>query len=446
MEKKDERLLSSLSKQKIITIEKLTGIQLLDNFWFEIDMTYAPRKIPLDTIHLDLQNFQNRKKPYSENSVNNIVEAVLSWKFDLRIFDRVILRRNSDINKIYVLSWHSRLEAFSRLSTQYKDHDMVKQIEKKFNFSFSSIYWVVMDNITFDDARFIALMSNALATIETDIERADIYRTFREIGQKNKFIEEFGRKCEKSNRPRIDAYSFLNRNWLALQALESFESNQDDSNIIKRICLWIWNIRKKYPELSDLHENELTQWLLEKGWYGNKAWQVNCQNSFLEIVGGQIHRLKENWEFGQGKMLNILKLKSLSFSMKQYYYLLNQLREKKKTYYIEFNTKRRDNNKRVVKKAEKWSGFAILQKHLLQEIKNPIDLLNKIEQTEFFLFDLEPYIDDSNIAKITDKILEYINKIEQDYYRLQMQKEKFLESGKNEIELWFQKNDAESIL
>lgn len=141
---------------------------------------------------------------------------------------------------------------------------MVKAVEKKFNFSFSCISGVIMDDIDSYDARFIALMSNALATIETDTERADIYRTFRELHKEKAFIEEFGRKCEKSNRPRIEAYSFLNRNGLTIQALENFENNLDDSNIIKRVALWIGNIRKKRPELSNIHENELVEWLLEK--------------------------------------------------------------------------------------------------------------------------------------------------------------------------------------
>ena len=41
--------------------------------------------------------------------------------------------------------------------------------------------------------------------------------------------------------------------------------------------------------------------------------------------------------------------------MKEYYHLLNQLREKKKIYFAEFHTKRRDINKRVVRKAEHGS-------------------------------------------------------------------------------------------
>jgi hypothetical protein len=38
-----------------------------------------------------------------------------------------------------------------------------------------------MEDIHFNKAKFIALMSNALASSETDVERAEIYRSFRNI-------------------------------------------------------------------------------------------------------------------------------------------------------------------------------------------------------------------------------------------------------------------------
>lgn len=424
------------SKKKTMTIAELAGVEIVDAFWFPIDITYAPRKIPLDQIFVDLQNFQNRDDPYDDDSVNNIINAVLAWNFDVRILDRIILWRNSLEWRLYVLSWHSRLEAFRRLSTEYKDHEMVRYIEEKFGFKFSSIYALIMDDISFDEARFISLMSNALGSIEADTRRAEIYRTFREIWQTNKFIEEFGRKCEKDHRSKIEAYSLLSRNGLAIQSLKRFEKNLDDSNIIKRIVLWIGKIRKKYSQLSDLHENELSEWLLERWGYGNKNGQVNCQNKFFEIVGWQIARLEESGEFDADKRLNILKLKSLSLAMKEYYRLLNELREKKQGYYTEFHTVRRNKNKKIAEKTtglENWI-FALRQE-LLEEIKAPVDLLNDIEQTEFILFNLEAYIDDSAMDKVTDMVLKYIIKIEEDYYRLKNQKNHFIEATKKELTL-----------
>jgi hypothetical protein len=184
------------------------------------------------------------------------------WKGDKY---QTILFENSDDQKLYILAGHSRHEAFKRLSSEYKDHPMVQEFFVRYGYDFSHLPSLIMDDIKFEDAKFTALVSNALATIETDTERAEIYRTFRCIGKDAKFIEAFGRMCEKSNRSRVKAYSFLNPNGHVTQLLERFESGQDDNIIIKRIALWIGHLRQKYPQLSDLHEDELTDRLFTHG-------------------------------------------------------------------------------------------------------------------------------------------------------------------------------------
>jgi hypothetical protein len=50
---------------------------------------------------------------------------------------------------------------------------------------------LILNDIDFDDAKMVALMSNALATAETDVERADVYRHMRMMGRDKKSIEEF---------------------------------------------------------------------------------------------------------------------------------------------------------------------------------------------------------------------------------------------------------------
>jgi hypothetical protein len=99
----------------------------------------------------------------------------------------------------------------------------VQAFFKKHGYDFGQIPSLIMDDINFDNAKFVALMSNALATVETDTERAEIYRAFRQLGKDKKFIDEFGKKCEKLNRPRINAYAHLNPNGGMTQTLESFE-------------------------------------------------------------------------------------------------------------------------------------------------------------------------------------------------------------------------------
>lgn len=51
--------------------------EIVDALGFVVDVRYAPRKVPLDHIFHNIEHFQNRRKPYSEHSVQNIVDAVL---------------------------------------------------------------------------------------------------------------------------------------------------------------------------------------------------------------------------------------------------------------------------------------------------------------------------------------------------------------------------------
>jgi hypothetical protein len=55
------------------------------------------------------------------------------------------------------------------------------------------------------------------------------------MGKTKLFIDEFGKKCEKGNRSKIFAYSYLNPNGMMIESLERFEENSDDNSILKRI-------------------------------------------------------------------------------------------------------------------------------------------------------------------------------------------------------------------
>ncbi len=426
----------SLEKSKTYAIVDLNKHQIVDNFGFKLNIDYAPREIPLDKIAIDLKNFQNRKKPYSEHSVQNIIDAVLNWNFDFRIFNPIIVWRNSQDGRLYILSWHSRYEAFKLLSTEYKSHPWVLEFVKKNWYNFDNIFSMIMDDITFESAKFIALMSNALATIESDTERAEIYRSFRQLWESKKFIEEFGRKCEKSNRPRIESYSFLNPNWSIISTLESFEKNTDDINIIRRVAKWIWWFRMKYPEISDLHENELFVWLIDKWWYWNKNWQINTQSKFFEVVWRHLEEIKNKWLFNPDYSLNILKIQSLSDCMKNYYHTLNELKNKKQEVLTEFHVLRRKLNKRIVNE-NRVEEINLLKEKLENELWIIINNLSRYEQVESFLFNIDDFIQEDNINKIINDIRDYVNKLEQDYYKLKSKKWYYLQSSKNEIKLEF---------
>jgi len=147
--------------------------------------------------------------------------------------------------------------------TEYSNNFYVQEFLKKTGY-YDSIPGLILQDANFDDAKFISLLANTLASLETDTERAEVYRSYRRMGKTKSFIDELGKKCEKSNRSKVKAYSYLNPNGMMIEALERFEEGQDDNSILKRIGLWIGDARIKFPELSDLHENELFEWLVSK--------------------------------------------------------------------------------------------------------------------------------------------------------------------------------------
>jgi hypothetical protein len=197
--------------------------------------------------------------------------AVFSERFKKALLNPCILRQNPEGRNV-ILAGHSRTEAFYRLSMIYQDrmHELSKEVQdelhelcemykceykalpyivqtrcKKHDYYFDKLPSLFIHDISLDDARTIALMSNALASAETDIERANVYRCMRETKRTIQEIDLFGRICERSNRSRVRAYSFLNPDGLAISSLDRFESNQDESHIIKRIARWIGHLREK---------------------------------------------------------------------------------------------------------------------------------------------------------------------------------------------------------
>lgn len=420
--------------KKILKIQELQWHEIVDNFWYKLNIDYAPREIDLDHIHMDLKNFQNRKKPYSEHSVQNIVDAVLNWNFDFRIFNPIIVWRNSKDNKLYILSGHSRYEAFKRLSTKHRDNDSVIEFTIKTWYNFDNILTMIMDDISFENAKFIALMSNALATIESDTERAEIYRSFRELNKSKKFIEEFWRKCEKNNWPRIESYSFLNPNWVIINALESFENNTDEINIIRRVAKWVWFIRMKHPELSDMHEKELFDWLIDRWWYGTRPWQINNQSKFIDVVSKHLEEIKNKWLFNSERSLNILKIQSLSNSMKEYNKLIKDLKSRKWLAISEFHSLRRTLNKKMVEDGLNENLKRFIDK-IEKDISIVLDKSDQTEQLEQYIFDISWFVDEKNVKKLIKETLSYLNRIEQDYYKLRTKKEKFQKASEWEIKL-----------
>ena len=270
--------------------------------------------IPIFDLNFDTKNFQNREDEYSETSVNRIIDAVADGEFNWAVFDPITVWHNPSDGKIYVLSGHSRSEAFRRLAMQGAQAQGRK---------FDKIPAKIFDG-TFEQARELALNSNTLSTKETDIERANYYRERRaklmERGGKpseiRKQLLELARKNEGKNANRIIYLSYLTPRGITYDALKNLQNaGTQDRERMTVAAEWIGHLRYQFPQLTEMHENELYRFLITNGHYGS---DVRNFADFAKRVQTAIEKNTEWGNFNADKALNMERNLGKSENEKRY--------------------------------------------------------------------------------------------------------------------------------
>lgn len=282
-----------------------TPVQLSDNYSGLLNI----RDVPLDAISIDRKLFQGREKAFSERSVLNIIQDVDTGRFLWENLDPIILWQSPD-GKFYLLSGHSRLEAFRRLA----DRNATAQGK-----AFSLIPAKILQNVPVDVAQTVALESNTLSTKETDLERAAYYRRLRQEGTPEKTVLEMAKKNEGLNWTNIYAYTFLSPSGSAWATLRQFAESEDTSaTIAKSLGKWLGQARRQFPMLTNEHEGEIYRWLFEQKGYGTGRNQVSSEREFLERVGEFVQKNTFFGQFDTDKPLNIQNLLTKSPAEQEY--------------------------------------------------------------------------------------------------------------------------------
>lgn len=231
--------------------------------------------VPLGDIQTDTTLFQGREKKFSERSVDNIVNDALSGAFVWENLDPVTLWRSPE-GVLYLLSGHSRKEAFRRLAQQNVT------VQGK---TFDRIPAKIIVGMPLAAAQRLALESNTLSTKETDIERAAYYRRLRQEGTQEAALLAQIKKNEGRNWTNIYAYTFLNPDGKTWATLRQFNNSEDTSaTLAKSLAKWIGQSRKQFSQLTNMHENELFDWLFTQKGYGTGAGKVSNEREYLEKV------------------------------------------------------------------------------------------------------------------------------------------------------------------
>lgn len=305
--------------------------------------------VPLGDVQIFTEKFQNRESPYSIESVQRIVDAAVGGDFRFEEFDPILLWENES-GKLYVLSGHSRFEAFKRLCEM--DMQQFCRIPAK------------IIRVSQEEAEEIALRSNTLSTKETDTERAAFYRKEMEAGATDSDVRELARKNEGRNANMILAFAALNPYGKAMTALKALEQSADmrSAQNARAIAQWIGDARLRFPELSNLHEDEMYEWLMA-GAYGG---QYTSKSEFLKKIEAVIYQRTEFGVFDENKPLNLFNTAHKSFSEKQY----DQMEE-------EIKDKIRQQQKLIEQKQKDYLERGASQKQLPELMERDYQLLSR---------------------------------------------------------------------
>ncbi|NOY58903.1 MAG: DEAD/DEAH box helicase family protein [Calditrichaeota bacterium] len=327
--------------------------------------------IPLSQIKTDVDAFQNRKREYSEESVNRIVEAAKKGEFRFEEFDPILLWEDPETNELYILAGHSRTEAFKRLA-------------KEGLTDFEKIPAKIIRGVSKQEAQEIAKRSNVLATKETAVERAQYYRELRRQGKSRKEIIEEAQKYEGRNANRILAYSFLNPDGKVIEALER---TGEDPDVVK-YAQWVGEARRQFTELEDSHETEMWDYLME---FGKR---FGTSSEFREFINRAIQK-RGGGLFGgiKGQPLNLKNLVPRSADEIEYdekiAHLEGELKDAKKEldekrkYFLKQGAEGEQLINALKPYEEKVSA---IQKELIELKQNRDEALKKIRQSQLDLF------------------------------------------------------------
>lgn len=259
---------TDIDKKSFSFDEKKAGLGKLPPMQSDSGNAFDIDYVPLSQIYTDEKNFQNRADKYSEKSVKSIINAVDNDAFNWFAFDPITLWLNPTDGKYYVLSGHSRTQAFRELSNR-RPRPIVDGL------SFDRIPAKIFKG-TFEDAKYLALNSNALGTPETLTERADYYRNQRSISDKSELKNLKKKALRENNGQLIWDLSYLPSDGMTMQSLKSFKVDGQDSmeNFVRlaTIAQWIGKAFQIYKGLSSAHDQELLKFLLNGG-YGSKSGQ-----------------------------------------------------------------------------------------------------------------------------------------------------------------------------
>lgn len=216
---------------------------------------------PIAEIETDVDRFQNRATEFSEKTAATVAE-----RFDPNLFDPIVLWRDPQNGKEYVLSGHSRLEGMKRRGA--------KNIPSRY-----------FQGTEAEAMNFAKVEANRLGSAENLQETIKAYKQAkRGNATKSKLKDLFDGDVDflESAQNLNESGDFIR--YLGQGAATEFP-------YIKRFSRWVGELRKTHGgKITDRHEQQIFDWLYK----GEKRNREIEKDRFFELVDKQVSRTDFN--------------------------------------------------------------------------------------------------------------------------------------------------------
>lgn len=329
--------------------------------------------IKISDINTDVDLFQNRDEEYSQETFDNIIKSVEEGRFNELELDDVRLWRNPKDNRFYILAGHSRVEAYQLLS-------------KEGRAEFNEIPMIEMVGYTKEQAiEFATERSNKLGTQEAYTASAKIYRKMREEGISETKITEKAKNLERDNAVFVINLSHLNPTGKAISAVNAFAKSNDieGKQKIQTIADYAGEARKQFKDLSNLHENEIYDFLIDAYSKEKIEGKISSKGAFIKLAEIAIYKAKKTGTFAADRLVNFKQYTGKNPYKIEHDSQLAEAKKKEADVREEYAKQQSDLKKKKTTPTEKARILAPLRNELVKAIEAVNELKKEgVEQVE----------------------------------------------------------------
>ncbi len=245
----------------------------------ELEKSDCPKEMAIDQIHIDEARFQNRAK------LNETIVAQIAENFDENQLDPVVVWDDPQNGKTFLLAGHHRLAGAKRAGKTNIKTRCFEGTEK-------------------EAIAYAKELSNANRTLETPLERAKIYRQKLEKGEDPKKVRAQAEKLEGKNWRYILNLAALNPDGKIANALLSLADSSDKTTQqnLEKIADWAGEARRTFDRLTNAHENEIYDFLLEN--FAGKKPAISRKDVWMDRINGIVSAM----DFDPDKALNLKRI------------------------------------------------------------------------------------------------------------------------------------------